>query len=191
MSRGDGFPTADVDTHVLDDPKFRALWRALNDQAQMCEAFTAYQSVLLASWATGERVTIEESAPLWMQLDTGLVDALMRVGLLDDEHRIPGRAWVSWYLPAYERREARRESGRLGGRASGRGRRPTDPQPPVEQRSSDVEPDRPDGTGPSLPSSPSDRTASSLDHGHASGAPEEVDDGWSEIRAKHAREVVP
>ncbi len=115
MSRDDGFPVADVSTTHLDDPKVKALWRSLRDSDAMCVALTVHQAVVLASWGAGHRVTAEEAAPIWLELGTS-VEALVSVGLLDRQHRLPKRAWDAWYGPAEARRGAAREAGREGNR---------------------------------------------------------------------------
>jgi hypothetical protein len=134
MSRDDGFDVADVATGHLDDPKVRALWRALApDQDRMGRALTLHLATLLASWRQGCRVTVSEAVPVWLNPDAELVAALVDARLLDRTGRIPPRSWKGWFGPAWERRELRRESGRKGGQASGK------------RRLSVAEPDRPSG----------------------------------------------
>jgi hypothetical protein len=134
VSREDGFDVADVATGHLDDPKVKALWRALApDQDRMSRALTLHLAVLLASWRQGCRVTVYEAVPVWLDPDAELVAALVTARLLDKSGRVPPRSWKGWFGPAWERREARRESGRKGGQASGK------------RRLSVAEPDRPSG----------------------------------------------
>jgi hypothetical protein len=120
MSRSEGFPIADVDVGVLDDPKVRALARSTRDEALVARAIVAYLSVVTSSWGRGERVTLEDAVPLWITGTEDLAGRLAAVGLLDSEGRIPERAWESWFMPAWDRREERRESGRKGGYAKHR-----------------------------------------------------------------------
>jgi hypothetical protein len=116
MSRDEGFAVADMDTGKHDDPKFKRLWRNLKDEATMNAAVALYESVQLESWSQGERVLAEDATPFWMTEPEPLVAALRKVGLLDDETRIPTHAWETWFGAAYERREKRRRNGEQGGR---------------------------------------------------------------------------
>jgi hypothetical protein len=145
MSREDGFDVADVATGHLDDPKVKALWRAVApDQDRMSRALTLHLSVLLASWRQGARVTVAEAVPVWLDPDAELVATLQAVGLLDRTGKLPTRSWKGWFGPAWERREARREAGRLGGMRSGTARR-SNAEAPLEAMRSNAEPDRPTG----------------------------------------------
>jgi hypothetical protein len=117
MSRDSGFPRADVDVRILDDPKFRAIIRSTRDDSVIARCVTAYLAILTASWARGERVSLEDAAPLWVTGLDDLGDRLSNIGLLDAEHRIPEHTWASWYEPARARRERLREGGRKGGLA--------------------------------------------------------------------------
>ena len=135
---------ADVDVGLLDDAKARALWRRLRDQALMARAIVGHFALILESWSAGERVSLEEALPVWLEADDVIVDALIAVGLIDAEHRIPEHAWTSWYLPAWQRREERRQSGRKGGlakaaNASAASSATAEPR----QSQSDALPDRP------------------------------------------------
>jgi hypothetical protein len=143
MTRDDGFPIADISTALLDDPKVKALWRTLRDESRMCKAMVAYVSVLLSSWRDGQRTTVDDATPLWLEPDPELVAALQTVGLLDGDTCIPEHAWTAWYEPAFERREKRRASGRLGGLRSGETRSGGSAAATLRQRSTDAEPDRP------------------------------------------------
>ena len=134
MSRDDGFDVADLSTGHLDDPKVKALWRALGpDQDRMSRALLLHLATLIASWRQGTRVSVDEAVPVWLDPDAELVAALVDAKLLDRTGRIPVRSWKGWFGPAWERREARREAGRKGGQASGK------------HRLSIAEPDRPTG----------------------------------------------
>jgi hypothetical protein len=124
MGRSDGFPTADVSVGHLDDDKIRKLWRILGpDQGAMTEAVATHLAVVLASWGSGRRKTLDESLPLWLSPSATVVDALVSAGLLDDQHRVPARSWRRHYGPAEARRAARVEAGRLGGIRSGEAKR--------------------------------------------------------------------
>jgi hypothetical protein len=117
MSRDDGFEVADVAAGHLDDPKVKALWRALGpDQDRMSRALLLHLATLLASWRQGARVTVTEAVPVWLEPDAELVAALVDARLLDKSGRIPPRSWKGWFGPAWDRREKRRRAGALGGR---------------------------------------------------------------------------
>jgi len=118
MGRDDGFAIADVSTKHLDDDKVRKLWRILApDVGAMCEAITVHLAVVLASWGSGRRMTVDEAAPLWLSIREETVPALVRVGLLDARGRVPARSWSTYFGPAAARKKARQEAGRLGGQA--------------------------------------------------------------------------
>lgn len=105
MSRDDGFDVADVATGLFDDPKVKALWRAIGDQGRVSHALALHMATLLASWRQGNRVTVQEAAPLWLDPDPELVAALKKARLLDSAGRIPARSWRGWFEPASERRD--------------------------------------------------------------------------------------
>jgi len=139
MSREDGFDVADVATGHLDDPKVKALWRAVApDQDRMSRALTLHLSVLLASWRQGQRVTVAEAVPVWLDPDESLVKALTDARLLDKTGRIPVRAWKSWFGPASGRRETLRVKWRRANErraASVRGGTAAVPPPPSDRPS--------------------------------------------------------
>jgi hypothetical protein len=122
MSRDDGFGTADVDTGLLDDTKLRRLIRATRDEAVITRCIVGYIAVVLSSWRAGERVTLEDAAPVWMTGVDDLIAKLAEAGLLDADGRIPEHAWTGWFEPAWRRREERRASGRKGGLAKAENR---------------------------------------------------------------------
>lgn len=157
MSRDEGFAHADIDTGQLEDGKFRLLWRALNDASTMSIAVVAYHATVLASWAAGDRVSVDEAAPLWLVPGPGIVQALLEVGLLDSERRIPAHAWESWYRPAWDRREAKRAGGRRGGLAAHR-----IPEPKPEDSLGNAR-TKPDQSVPSRPSHISGRAVNARD----------------------------
>jgi len=113
MSREDGFSRADVDSTMLDDLKFRRLWTRLGHQGLMAEATTVYLSTLLRSWHDGLPVNAEDAAPPWLSPSDDTLNALVSVGLLDKDHRIPKRSFDAWFRPAWERRERLRSGGRM------------------------------------------------------------------------------
>jgi hypothetical protein len=123
MSRPSGLTTADTDLALPHDGKFVRLWRRLHDKALMCEARTLYEDLRLASWAAGERTTVENAASVWLDPDPVVIAAMEAEGLIDEDHRIPEHAWIAWYGPAYARLEARRASGALGGQKAAEHRR--------------------------------------------------------------------
>ena len=120
MSRDEGFRNADVAVAMLDDPKFRTLARSTRDECVLARCVTAYVAVVLASWGAGERVTLEDAAPLWLAELEDLGARLAAVELLDADGRIPTDAWSNWYLPAEERQEKSRERWRRANRSRGR-----------------------------------------------------------------------
>jgi hypothetical protein len=113
MSREAGFTTADIDTAKYHDAKVAALWRNVHDEAVMARALIVHDATVLASWGAGERVTAEDAAPLWMADIAEAVAALVAVHLLDDAHKVPLRAWKSYFGVAKDRREHKREGDRL------------------------------------------------------------------------------
>lgn len=123
MSRDAGFTIADLDTGLLRDAKFRALRRDLTLQAERTEAVTLYVAVLLESWEAGERLTLDEATPEWMNPTSGVAQALITVGLLDEDGRIPEAAWNSWFVTAAERRQISRDRWKRA-QANRRGRKP-------------------------------------------------------------------
>jgi hypothetical protein len=139
MSRDDGFDVADVATGHLDDPKVKALWRALApDQDRMSRALLLHFATLLASWRQGSRVTVDEAVPVWLAPDDSLVEALADAKLLDKTGRIPVRSWKSWYGPASGRRETLRVKWRRANErrsASVRGGTAAVPPPPSDRPS--------------------------------------------------------
>lgn len=162
MSRDDGFPVADVDSAYFEDSKMRDLWQRVRDPDKMARAVILHSATFLGSWRQGERITVTQAAPLWIQVDEELVGHLKAVKLLDRAGKITTNAWDKWFGPAFQRREAKRESGRAGGLASVKGRSsdasPSLP-PPDKGRSSPAEPVRP-SVNPSSPSGPTDRPSS-------------------------------
>lgn len=138
MPRDEGFAVADTATDKLDDPKFRRLWRTLQDVPAMNAAVVLHEAVQLKSWLVGERVTADDAAPFWM-LDVAETTAhLQSVGLLDRAGKLPVKAWDSWIGPARARRQRSRDNGTLGGRP----KKPqdTDPKPTANPQVSESEP---------------------------------------------------
>jgi hypothetical protein len=157
MSRDDGFSIADIDTSILSDPKFRALWRHLNDPAAMGQAVAVYLSTLLESWHSGARSTAATAAPMWLPDVGPAVAALQAVGLLDDEWRIPEHAWQSWFTPVVARRNANRERWQ---RANANRSKPPDISPLLSPRGNTAV------TAPSVPSVPTYPSVPSLPRGN-------------------------
>jgi hypothetical protein len=109
MSR-DGFATGDVDTGLLADPKIVNLARRLRDPVTTGAYIALYVAVVLESWASGQRMTLDDAAPAWwLEPIDDARDHLQAVGLLDAEARIPEHAWAGWFGPAERRRQAGRD----------------------------------------------------------------------------------
>ena len=118
MSREDGFPIADVDVSMLEDAKVRQLVRVIGDEAMTARCLIGYTAVVLASWRAGERVTLDEAAPLWL---TGLEDLAEGLRGVDcSTTRAAYRRRRGPDVGARDRREERREAGRKGGYAKAR-----------------------------------------------------------------------
>jgi hypothetical protein len=115
MSRDDGFAIADISTSTLEDVKFRALWRTLNEPGTMSQAVVIYLATLLESWKSGERVCAEVAAPMWVANADTIASILSSVGLLDAQGMVPEHVWDNWFGPAYSRREEKRKAGSIGG----------------------------------------------------------------------------
>jgi len=114
VSREDGFSRADIDATMLDDLKFRRLWKQLGHQGLMAEATAIYLATVLRSWHDAMPVEAEDAVPTWLNPTPETLAALVHVGLLDKDHRIPKRAFQAWFRPAWERRERWRQGGRVG-----------------------------------------------------------------------------
>lgn len=112
MSRGRGFDHADIDAGLLDDPKFRALARSIRDEGVLARCCIGYVAVVTGSWSAGDRVSLDEAAPVWLTALDDLRERLQAVGLLDGDGRIPAHAWESWFRPADGRREVLRDKWR-------------------------------------------------------------------------------
>ncbi len=109
-----GFLLANMDVGLLTDPKLLRLGKLLPDEGERACAITVYIQTVLQSWHDGQRLTIEEAEGLWEPTPERIA-ALVAAKLVDAEHRIPEKAWVTYYVPALERSERRRASGRQGG----------------------------------------------------------------------------
>jgi hypothetical protein len=175
MSRPDGFPIMDVSTSIFNDGKFRRLARMHPEL--LTAGFTVYMAVLADSWGTGTRATIDDAwPPLLPHFDQAVVDALMTVGLLDDEGRVPEGTWEAWYGPAKGRRQDKRDSGRLGGLKSGAGRI----EASLQRRSSDAQAT----LNPSArPSAPTDSTVRQHERnvGEVRMTPEPLGPEWGDF----------
>ncbi len=118
MSRDDGFRIADVDVGILDDPKVRQLVRATRDEGLVSRCLVGYLACVTSSWGRGERVGLQDAAPLWLTNLEELGTHLAEAGLLDADARVPQAAWNRWFGPAVGRRQKRQRAGRKGGLAS-------------------------------------------------------------------------
>jgi len=128
MTRG-GFDRMDVSTSVADDHKFRVLAR--RHPELYAPAFAGYVGGLLATcWREGERLTLEESWPPLLAWDPAAVAALVEVGLVDAETRIPELAFEKWYGSAAERRRLGRERQLRADQKRGHTRPVVSPGPP-------------------------------------------------------------
>ena len=85
--RSDGFDRMDVSTSLPDDPKFRALARRYPDK--LAPAGWAYVSLLALSWREAGRLSLDEGWPFGLPWDQEAADALLAVGLVDEEYRLP------------------------------------------------------------------------------------------------------
>lgn len=109
MSRDDGFAVADFATSHFDDPKVKALCKALApDVDRICRALTLHEAIVLVSWREGRRVTAEDAAPIWLLDFDAPADDLRIHKLLDDDSKLPVRSWRKWYGAANKRRNALR-----------------------------------------------------------------------------------
>jgi hypothetical protein len=116
MSRANhGLRTADTDIDLPHDAKFVRLWRLLRDEILMAHARVLHEDLRCASWREGERVTVEQAASVWLNPNPDVIAAMVKADLLDDEHRLPDHAWLSWYGPAVARLEAKKAAQSLGG----------------------------------------------------------------------------
>lgn len=139
MARDAGFNRADIDATMLEDVKFRRLWRELRSQGSMAEAITIYIATVLRSWHDGEAVSAEDAIPVWMVPDESILEVLVEVGLLNAEHTIPDDTFETWLGPAFDRRDRKRAGGREGGLRSHGVKRPDLTQPVLSR------PDEPRG----------------------------------------------
>jgi hypothetical protein len=118
VSRATGFSHADIDVNLLSDPKLRAARKRLPDPESQKAAVLTYIAVVLESWRIGERLTVMQALPEWLNYSEQVVAALVAEGLLDKAERVPAKVWTDWYGVAEARREQRRSAGAAGGRAS-------------------------------------------------------------------------
>lgn len=149
MSRDQGFRHADLDVTILDDPKVRALVRSANDEAIAARCLVGYLALITSSWSRGERVSLEDAAPLWLTDLDELRGHLAAAALIDDAARIPDHAWSSWFIPAADRLERNRDRWRK----AAKGRRSTGDT--SSTRGVRADSTRSHGLLPSLPSLPS------------------------------------
>jgi hypothetical protein len=173
VSRDEGFAIADTSTALPADPKFNVLWRRLRDKPAMCEGRTIYEDVRLASWAAGKRVTVGEAASLWLDPDPAVLAAMVAVGLLDDDHRIPEHVWATWYGTAYARRDDARLRGQIGGLMASLGL--TKDQAVAEVKRRRGKPLEPDSSPAQARPNPSVRPSGPTDRPSAARAREDED----------------
>jgi hypothetical protein len=102
MAKADGFQTMDVATDLLNDPKFRRLYRLHPDL--WMPSVIAYWSLLSDSWREGQRLTIGETWRGELQPNDAIAAAMREVGLIDREERIPTAPWDDWYGKVQKRR---------------------------------------------------------------------------------------
>lgn len=132
MTRGEGFDIADTDTGMLADKKVLALARRLRDATKTGAAIALYDAVRLASWKDGSRLCLDDTVPgWWLDPIDELAEALVYVGLLDEERRIPTQAWQGWFEVAWARRQRYRDLGARGGFT--KAERAAQGKPPLER----------------------------------------------------------
>jgi hypothetical protein len=115
MSRGDGFPNADMDTEYFRDPNVRRLIREY-PVAIWSQGIIGHWGLILACWACGKRLPAADGWPDVVPLADEVISALQVVNLLDKSTRLPAATWRRWYGAAAERREKRRFAGSIGGK---------------------------------------------------------------------------
>lgn len=108
----EGFRTADLAVTYLLDPKFARLRRKVTARQYPLAVLTHLQT-LLASWAEARRLTAEE-AENSVPVDPAIVTALVGVGLLDEQHRIPEQAWLRHAGTALNRHASQVRGGYVG-----------------------------------------------------------------------------
>lgn len=99
-----GFGYANIDVGLFDDTKMKRLCRLLGDADRINNAIVLYVSAILASWSEASPASIEDSAPLWTFAPDDIIDALKKVGLIDDDGRIPAESFDHWFGPARDRK---------------------------------------------------------------------------------------
>lgn len=94
MSRDDGFPRADLDSAYQADRKVKAILRRGGDPWRTTAILGLHVFVIIESWRVGERVTLDDAAPMaWTTDDLDEARAvLIEAGLLDDESKVPARS---------------------------------------------------------------------------------------------------
>jgi hypothetical protein len=140
MSRDNGFSHADIDVGLFDDPKVRRLARLQRDPARTSASLVLYLSLVLESWADGDRLVVDDAAPTWFTDPVDdLVADLKAVELVDPEGRVKESSWAAWFTPAFDRRQRRRDAGSEGGKASWDKRRSSNALAKPKRRSSKAE----------------------------------------------------
>lgn len=147
MSRDGGFSIGDRSTRTLYDVRLVRATRKCG-----LAAIVAWDAVVDASWASGERVPFDDAVdtlPYDLGDTAAIREALTSVCLLDENGLVREESWLSWFGVADERREAKRERDR----AYAARRRLANDSPPTDAR-----PTTP--TGPTVPTGPTDRSVS-------------------------------
>lgn len=106
MSRDDGFTVMDVDTGIVNDPKFKRLCRLTPEL--YAAALVAYVALLGDSWRLGRRVTIEDAWPPMLPWSDAVVASLRTVDLIDASGFVVMETWSRWYGPAADRQKRAR-----------------------------------------------------------------------------------
>jgi hypothetical protein len=111
-----GLPWAQIDSSFPADPRFKRLERRLA-WTDYLAAVGLWTLVVADAWRVGDRG--KGISALDLDADPRLTDALVSVGLLDEEGRIPAESWEKWGGRVIEKRKRvsaiRSEVGRLGG----------------------------------------------------------------------------
>lgn len=98
-------PYAQVATDLFADPKVRRLFRDA-DESIAYAAMGIFLDVLTSAWSKGSR---DPTARERTELDVP-VAALIRVGLLDGDGRIPEESWEKWWGPVRETRSRKSDA---------------------------------------------------------------------------------
>jgi hypothetical protein len=111
----DGFRVADHDPRFLHDAKVRRLRREAPDDGEGAIRTLLYLALRDTSWHDGDRLQLEDADSPY-EATPERTAALVSVGLIDGDRRIPAESWEGWFRPAWDRREKMRTAGREGNR---------------------------------------------------------------------------